>query len=98
MWELKPKHIQFTIRMMLLGAGLAVSSSINVLGASQVALVVENPPANAGDIRDMGLIPGLGRSPGGEHGNPLCTLAKKIPWTEEPGAGYCPWGRRVGHD
>ena len=28
-------------------------------------------PANAGDIRDAGLIPGLGRSPGGEHGNPL---------------------------
>ena len=30
--------------------------------------VVKNPPANAGD---MGLIPGLGRSPGGGHGNPL---------------------------
>ena len=33
--------------------------------------VVENPPGNAGDIRDLGLIPGLGRSPGGGHGNPL---------------------------
>ena len=31
-------------------------------------LVVENPLANAGDIRDMSLIPGLGRSPGGGHG------------------------------
>ena len=40
-------------------------------GASQVALVVKNLPANAGDIRDMGLIPGLGRSSGGGHGNPL---------------------------
>ena len=39
--------------------------------ASQVALVVKNPPANAGDIRDMGLILGSGRSPGGGHGNPL---------------------------
>jgi len=39
--------------------------------ASQVALVVKNPPANAGDIRDTGSIPGLGRSPGGGHGNPL---------------------------
>ena len=38
---------------------------------SQVALVVKNPLANAGDIRDMGLIPGLERSPGGGHGNPL---------------------------
>ena len=36
-----------------------------------MALAVKNPPANAEDIRDMGLIPGLGRSPGGEHGNPL---------------------------
>ena len=39
--------------------------------ASQVALVVKNPPANVGDMRDAGLIPGLGRSPGGEHGTPL---------------------------
>ena len=31
----------------------------------------ENPPASAGDIRDTGLIPGSGRSPGGGHGNPL---------------------------
>ena len=37
----------------------------------QVALVVKNPPANAGDIRDMGLIPGLGSSPGEGHDNPL---------------------------
>ena len=34
-------------------------------------LVVKNPPANAGDTRDMGRIPGSGRSPGGGHGNPL---------------------------
>ena len=40
-------------------------------GASQVVLIVKNPPANAGDIRDAGSIPGLGRSPGGGHGNPL---------------------------
>ena len=42
-------------------------------GDSQVALVVKNPPANAGDLRDMGLILGstLGRSPGIENGNLL---------------------------
>jgi len=40
-------------------------------GASQVVLVVKNPPANAGDIRGEGFIPGLGRSPGGECGNSL---------------------------
>ena len=33
--------------------------------------MVKNLPANAGDTRDTGLIPGLGRSPGGGHGNPL---------------------------
>ena len=38
--------------------------------ASQVALVVKKLPANAGDTRDMGLIPGLGRYPGDGHGNP----------------------------
>ena len=38
---------------------------------AQVALVVKNPPANVGDIRDAGLIPGSGRSPEGRHGNPL---------------------------
>ena len=33
--------------------------------------MVKNPPANAGDIREVGSIPGLGRSPGGGQGNPL---------------------------
>ena len=44
---------------------------ISVPWASQVALVVKNPPANSGDIREAGLIPGSGRSPGGGYGNPL---------------------------
>ena len=39
--------------------------------ASQVALVIKNLPANAGDVRDMGLIPGSRRCPGGGNGNPL---------------------------
>ena len=41
------------------------------LGASQVVLIVKNPPANAGDTKDTGLISGSGRSPGGGHVNPL---------------------------
>ena len=36
-----------------------------------MVLVLKNPPGNAGDIRDVGLIPGLGRSSGGGRGNPL---------------------------
>ena len=39
--------------------------------ASQVALLVKNPPANAGDTRDADSIPGSGRSPGVGNGTPL---------------------------
>ena len=39
--------------------------------ASQVALLVKNPPASLGDLREAGLIPESGRSPGGGHSNPL---------------------------
>ena len=55
------------------GLALGVQSlgGYNSKGTSQVVLVVKNLPANAGDIRDMGLIPVSGRSPGGGHGNPL---------------------------
>ena len=49
---------------------LVISSEWFSGGASQVALAVKNSPANA-DLRDVGSIPGSGRSPGGQHGNPL---------------------------
>ena len=55
--------------------------------ASQVALVVKNLPANAGVVKEVCLIPGLGRIPGGGHGNPLSTFAWTLPRTEDPG-GY----------
>ena len=45
--------------------------SRKLVGASQVVLMVKNPPANTGDARDAGSIPGWGRSPGEGHGNPL---------------------------
>ena len=45
--------------------------------------VVKNLPASAGDARNLGLIPGLGRSPGKENGNLLQFLAWEIPWAEE---------------
>ena len=50
-----------------------------------MALVVKNPPANAGDIRDEGLVPGSRRSPGGGHGNLSSILAWRILWTEKSG-------------
>ena len=59
--------------------------------------MVKNPPANAGDEGDVGLIPGLGRSPGGENGNPLRIFAWKIQWTEEPGRLQSMGLQRVGH-
>ena len=46
---------------------------------SQVVIVVKNLPANAGDIRDAGSIPGLGRSPGGGQGNPFQYSCLKNP-------------------
>ena len=46
------------------------SKPVKYCEITQVALVVKSPPANAGDIRDTGSIPGSGRSPGVGHGNP----------------------------
>ena len=62
-----------------------------------MALVVNNPPANAGDTGVSISIPGSGRSPGG-NGNPLHILAWRIPWTEEPGGLNSIESQRVGHD
>ena len=61
--------------------------------------MVKNPPASAGDIRDLGSIPGSGRSPGGGgHGNHSNILTWRIPWTEEPGRLQFIGSQRVGHD
>ena len=66
--------------------------------ASQVVLVVKNLPANAGDIRDLGLIPGLGRSPGAGNGNPLQYSCLENPYEQRSLAGSSPWGLRVRYD
>ena len=50
---------------------------------------------NAGDL---GSVPGLGRSPGGEHYNPLQYSCLKNPHGQRSLVGYSPWGCRVGHD
>ena len=50
---------------------LVSSKSSESPGVSQVALVIKNPPANAGDVRDAGSIPGLGIPPGEGNGHPL---------------------------
>ena len=67
-------------------------------GASQVVLVVKNLLANAGDARDVGLISGSGRSPGGGHATHSSSLAWRIPWTEEAGGLQSMQLQRVGCD
>ena len=63
-------------------------------GTSQVVLVVKNPPANAGDARDSGLMLGVGRSPGGGHSNPLQCYFLENPHGQRNLVGYSPQGRK----
>ena len=56
-------------------------------------LVVKNPPANAGDVRDTGSIPGSGRSPGEGNGNPLQYSSLENPMDRGAWWGYSPWGQ-----
>ena len=62
--------------------------------ASQVALVVKNSPANAGDLRDAGLIPGMGRSP--ESRQPTPEFLPGDSWNE-PGGLHSTESQRIGH-
>ena len=54
--------------------------------------MVKNLPANVGDTREAGLIPGLVRSPGGGHGNPLQYSCLESPHGQRSLVGYRPWG------
>ena len=61
---------------------------------SQVAIVVKNPPADAGDAKDAGLIPRSGRSPGEGHGNPLQCSCLENAWRmlhQRSLVGNSPW-------
>ena len=60
--------------------------------ASQVVLVVKNPPAKAGDVRDLSSIPGSGRSPGGGHGNPSPVFLPRESHGQRSLVGYSPQG------
>ena len=87
-WAEEPGRLQ-SMGLQRVGHDWATSISIIYLSifpyiyiaiwASKVALVVKNLPVNAGDIRDVDLIPGLGKSPGGGHGNPLQYSCLKNP-------------------
>ena len=63
-----------------------------------MALVVKNPPGDAGDIRDTGLILELGRYPGGGHGSTLQYSYLENPKTDEPGGLQSRGSQRVRHN
>ena len=60
--------------------------------------VVRNPPASAGHAKDVGLIPGSGRSLGGGKATHSSLLAWEIPWAEETGGPRSMESQRVRHD
>ena len=71
-------------QLLVYSKGIHIYVCLSIYRGSQVVLAVKNPPARAGDVRDAGLIPGSGRSPGGGNDNPLqyscviCILFKII--------------------
>ena len=56
--------------------------------------MVKNQPANAGDVRDLGSIPGLGRSPGVGNDNPLQIVLLGESHGQRSLEGYGPWGHK----
>ena len=72
--------------------------TIKLQGAFQVALVVKNPPAKAGDVRDVGSIPGSEDPLEKEMATHSSILALRILWTEEPGGLQSMGSQRVRHD
>ena len=60
--------------------------------ASPTVLVVKNPPANTGDVRDTDSIPGLRRSPGGGNGNPTPVFLPGKSHRQMSLMGYSPCG------
>ena len=63
---------------------------------SQVVLVEKNPPDNAGDKKDAGLIAGSGRSPGEVNGNPLQCFCLENPMDIGALVGFSAWGHKEG--
>ena len=75
-----------------------LSSGTATLWMSQVMLVVKNPPANAGDVRDVGLIPGWEDPLEESMATHSSILAWRIPWTEETGRLQSTGLQRTGYD
>ena len=67
-------------------------------GSSQMALLVRSTPGNAGDVRDLGSIPGSGRSTGGQHRTYSSIPAWRILGTEKTGGLQSIGSQRVRHN
>ena len=98
-WNCSPHQYSYLKNSMVGGSRWA---AVHGIAKSQIWLINctlyggasgKGPPASAGDTRDMGLIPGSGRSPGEGHGNPL-----QYSYLEEPGRLQSIGSHRVGHD
>ena len=86
------------LRRIQLDAILKDWSGLEASWTSWVALVVENPPADAGDERDTDLSPEPDRFPGGGHGNTFQYSCLENPWTEEPVGLQSIRVQRLGHN
>ena len=69
-------------------------ASLSLLRVSQVALILKNPPANVGDIRDTGSIPGLGRFPSRKARQHTPVFLPGEFHGHRSLMGYSPWGRK----
>ena len=98
LWDIVISAFIFLILMSIFAFYFILRHNIHTIRASQVVLVVKNPPANTGDMRDVGSILGSGRSPGGGLATLSSMLACRIQWTEEPGRLQSMGFQRIGHN
>ena len=80
------------------GSELSTDNAVLIIVGFLCGVGVKNLPANAGDIRDTGSIPGSGRYPGEGNGKPLQYSCLENPHGQRSLAGYSPWGHKVGHN
>ena len=78
--------------------GKKVTRAMEKKTCGQVVLMLKNPPANTGDLRDAGSIPESGRSPGGANGNPLQYPCLENPLDTGIWQGQSIGSYRVGHE
>ena len=106
-WVITPSWLSGSLRSFLCSSSVYsyplflifwISLRYTYVQASQMGLVVKKLPANAGDIRDLGSIFGLGRSPGGGHSHPLQYSCLENPMDRGDWWAVVHRSQSVGHD